>query len=131
MAQQNTTFSDINITPLTDIFLVLLIIMMVVGPMLDTHGIKLATPTLSTSETMTESPKVVRLVLTESGMVQHEGQPLPVATLPQWLGQQQTAYPDGVLIEADPNSTHQQLAGVMDAVQAANITKLAIVEKTS
>ena len=37
-------FSDINITPLTDIFLVLLIIMMVVAPLLDQQGLNLVVP---------------------------------------------------------------------------------------
>ena len=37
-------FSDINITPLTDIFLVLLIIMMVIAPMLDQQGLSLTVP---------------------------------------------------------------------------------------
>ena len=38
------TFNEINITPLTDIFLVLLIIMMVVAPILDQQGLKLTIP---------------------------------------------------------------------------------------
>ena len=38
------TFNEINITPLTDIFLVLLIIMMVIAPLLDQQGISLTAP---------------------------------------------------------------------------------------
>lgn len=38
------TFNEINITPLTDIFLVLLIIMMVIAPLLDQQGISLTVP---------------------------------------------------------------------------------------
>ena len=38
------TFNEINITPLTDIFLVLLIIMMVIAPILDQQGLSLAIP---------------------------------------------------------------------------------------
>ena len=38
------TFNDINITPLTDIFLVLLILMMVIAPILDQQGLTLAVP---------------------------------------------------------------------------------------
>ena len=38
------TFNEINITPLTDIFLVLLIIMMVIAPLLDKQGISLTVP---------------------------------------------------------------------------------------
>ena len=37
-------FTEINITPLTDIFLVLLIIMMVIAPMLDQQGLNLTVP---------------------------------------------------------------------------------------
>ena len=33
------TFNEINITPLTDIFLVLLIIMMVIAPLLDNQAL--------------------------------------------------------------------------------------------
>jgi biopolymer transport protein ExbD len=131
MASQQHTFSDINITPLTDIFLVLLIIMMVVGPMLDTHGLKLATPTLSTSDTVTESPKVAHLQLAANGRVSHEGQNLAVGALPTWLRSQQVRYPDGVVIETHPDATHGQLVSVMDAVQGAGITKLAVVEHAS
>ena len=38
------SFNEINITPLTDIFLVLLIIMMVIAPILDQQGLSLAVP---------------------------------------------------------------------------------------
>ena len=38
------SFNEINITPLTDIFLVLLIIMMVIAPMMDQQGLKLVVP---------------------------------------------------------------------------------------
>ena len=42
--KKRETFNEINITPLTDIFLVLLIIMMVIAPMLDTQGLSLEVP---------------------------------------------------------------------------------------
>ena len=38
------SFNEINITPLTDIFLVLLIIMMVIAPLLDQQGLNLTVP---------------------------------------------------------------------------------------
>ena len=41
---KNALFTEINITPLTDIFLVLLIIMMVIAPMLDQQGLNLTVP---------------------------------------------------------------------------------------
>ena len=44
------SFNEINITPLTDIFLVLLIIMMVIAPLLDQQGLNLAVPEIVTQE---------------------------------------------------------------------------------
>ena len=44
MGRNRDTFNEINITPLTDIFLVLLIIMMVIAPMLDQQGLNLTVP---------------------------------------------------------------------------------------
>ena len=44
MSRERNTFNEINITPLTDIFLVLLIIMMVIAPLLDQQGLNLAVP---------------------------------------------------------------------------------------
>ena len=43
---ERKTFNEINITPLTDIFLVLLIIMMVIAPLLDQQGLNLAVPNM-------------------------------------------------------------------------------------
>ena len=43
-SRERNTFNEINITPLTDIFLVLLIIMMVIAPLLDQQGLNLAVP---------------------------------------------------------------------------------------
>ena len=44
MVRERDTFNEINITPLTDIFLVLLIIMMVIAPLLDQQGLNLTVP---------------------------------------------------------------------------------------
>ena len=44
MSRNRDTFNEINMTPLTDIFLVLLIIMMVIAPMLDQQGLNLTVP---------------------------------------------------------------------------------------
>ena len=43
-------FNEINITPLTDIFLVLLIIMMVIAPLLDNQGLNLTVPEIVKQE---------------------------------------------------------------------------------
>jgi biopolymer transport protein ExbD len=49
--------SDINVTPMVDVMLVLLIIFMVIGPMLD-HGIKVIVPESRNAE---KDPKIASL----------------------------------------------------------------------
>ena len=53
------SFNEINITPLTDIFLVLLIIMMVIAPMMDQQGLK---PVSYTHLTLPTSDLVYRRI---------------------------------------------------------------------
>ena len=60
------TFNEINITPLTDIFLVLLIIMMVIAPMLDQQGLNLAIPDyVEKTDDKPNDNKILTVVVTE------------------------------------------------------------------
>ena len=52
-------FTEINITPLTDIFLVLLIIMMVIAPLLDQQGLNLAVPEVVNEEQIVKDSKIM------------------------------------------------------------------------
>ena len=57
------TFSDINITPLTDIFLVLLIIMMVIAPLLDQQGLNLTVPENVAQEQASKDTKILTVTV--------------------------------------------------------------------
>ena len=61
------TFNEINITPLTDIFLVLLIIMMVVAPMLDQQGLSLAVPSATEAQEVAKESKILTLDVNDDG----------------------------------------------------------------
>lgn len=119
-------FTDINITPLTDIFLVLLIIMMVVAPMLDSKGLKMMVPSVSSSKSVEQDPKVMVLQITESKGANFEDKPVDMETLQQVMFMVKEKYPDGLLIKAAPNAAHGQVVKAMDAARAAGITKIAV-----
>ena len=57
------SFNEINITPLTDIFLVLLIIMMVIAPLLDQQGLNLAVPEVVNQEQIAKDSKNYEFLL--------------------------------------------------------------------
>ena len=59
------TFNDINITPLTDIFLVLLILMMVIAPILDQQGLSLAVPEYVEENQQNKDAKILTVQVTE------------------------------------------------------------------
>ena len=60
------TFNEINITPLTDIFLVLLIIMMVIAPLLDQQGISLTVPeNVEQSQMNDKESKILTVMVTK------------------------------------------------------------------
>ena len=56
------TFNEINITPLTDIFLVLLIIMMVIAPLLDQQGLNLTVPEMVDQEQVKDDTGILLTV---------------------------------------------------------------------
>ena len=60
------TFNEINITPLTDIFLVLLIIMMVIAPMLDKQGISLSVPENVEQSQIDKDPQILTVTVTSN-----------------------------------------------------------------
>ena len=82
------SFNEINITPLTDIFLVLLIIMMVIAPMLDQQGLNLAVPEVVKQEQIQKDPKIMNVVVTENNKILWNGEALESENLEQFFSEQ-------------------------------------------
>ena len=122
-------FSEINITPLTDIFLVLLIIIMVVAPMLETKGLPLALPKISTQQTTTPPAKEDQLVLTlqADGVLLVDGRPIVADAMVTTLKSLAPSKPDGVQLQVHPQASHQKFAGVLDAITQAGASPLSVV----
>ena len=127
-ASNRKPFNQINITPLTDIFLVLMIMMMVIAPMLDAQGLKLAVPTVSENDQVEEEPKTIRLEVHADGSYAIGEQALSAGQLRQHLRKIQAEYPDGLLIETDPTATHGMVVKAMDAARGAGIDKIAVTQ---
>jgi biopolymer transport protein ExbD len=119
-------FNEINITPLTDIFLVLLIIMMVVAPMLDTKGLKVAVPSTGPSPETKEEPKTIQLSIDASGQYAIAGATVSPMALITKFKELKGDKPDGLIISTNPEATHEALTRAMDAAQTAGITKVAV-----
>lgn len=118
--------SDINMVPLIDVMLVLLIVFMITAPLL-THSVKIDLPQAS-SEPTTEKPETVTLALDGSGRLFWNDQPLEDAALPERLARAAEATPQPELhLRADRDTRYQKLAEVMALAREAGIEKMGFI----
>jgi biopolymer transport protein ExbD len=124
-------FADINITPLTDIFLVLLIIFMVTTTAIaeagqDKGGFKVNLPKGSKGDAGEVARDLVVAILADGravvgGKVQDE------ATLVRTFEASAKLNPDTVLVvQADAGVPHGRVVDVMESARKAGLTRLAI-----
>jgi biopolymer transport protein TolR len=118
-----TALADINITPLVDVVLVLLLIFMVTAPVLQS-GIDVAVPQTRTVNQTVEERRV--LTLDKNQNVFLDDKPVNVHDLPEILSRSPNAK-QTVYVRADQRVPFGAFASVMDAVKQAGITNISIV----
>ena len=122
------TFNEINITPLTDIFLVLLIIMMVIAPILDQQGLSLAVPEYVEKSSIDKEAKLITIDVTSDDKYILDGDEISKQSLAEIIKEQLKLKPDGLLIQASGNSSHQSVVKLMDSARNAGVQSISIVE---
>lgn len=122
------TFNEINITPLTDIFLVLLIIMMVIAPLLDQQGLNLTVPENVAEEQVKKDTKILTVSVTPDDKYYIDGAEIPVNDLENTLKAQAQNYPDGMMISTDGNATHGAIVKLMDSARNSGIKSISVSE---
>jgi len=129
MPSERKTFNEINITPLTDIFLVLLIIMMVIAPLLDQQGLNLTVPENVVQEHITsQDAKILTVNVTSDNRYYVDGEEVFADDLEAFLKQVAKDYPDGLMIETDGDSTHGAIVKVMDSARNSGIKSISLSE---
>jgi biopolymer transport protein ExbD len=126
-------FGEINITPLTDIFLVLLIIFMVTSTALVEQGqggtgagVRVDLPKGAAHE-ITQAAKDFAVAITVEGQIVVEGKSVDLGQLRERLAQLIKATPQAqVIIQADMGTQHGKVVEVMEAAKAAGVERLAI-----
>ncbi len=128
MSRERNTFNEINITPLTDIFLVLLIIMMVIAPLLDQQGLNLTVPENVAEEQVQKDTKILTVDVSSDNRYFINGEEISADSLENTLKAQAKDYPDGLMIQTDGNSTHGAVVKVMDSARNSGITSISVSE---
>ena len=123
---QAKPFSEINVTPLVDVMLVLLVIFILTAPLL-TSAIRLDLPQSQASQAG-EAPESITLSLTTTGDIFINDKPVSMAELPNALQQVAILKPQvEVQLRADQAVPYGQVLNLMGLAQQAGLTRIGFV----
>jgi biopolymer transport protein ExbD len=121
--------AEINITPLTDVFLVLLIIFMVTSSVLSQMGIQVQLPKSNQASESNQSPGVIVTVNSE-GQIFVNGSPVDDAKLGATLQAALAKSADKtVILEGDRRAVLGTIVHVMDEGKKAGASRFAVATK--
>lgn len=122
---KNALFTEINITPLTDIFLVLLIIMMVVAPTFQDNDTSIVMPEINSGLSIEQ--KNATISVNKDGVLYLNGTVLKKEDLVQALVdlKPELETPE-VVVKADASVKSSEIMNIMNAAQEAEFKKLIV-----
>jgi biopolymer transport protein ExbD len=133
LSDEEGIFAEINITPLTDIFLVLLIIFMVTSSVMADagarSGLRVNLPKGATKEVQI-SKKDLTIAMAPDGKMVVRGQAVDAAQLQKLLDEAKAENPETqVIIQADETTHHGRVVSVMELAKTVGLHRLAIATK--
>ncbi|MFA6213374.1 MAG: biopolymer transporter ExbD [Candidatus Obscuribacterales bacterium] len=126
-------FTEINVTPLTDVFLVLLVIMILIAPLVNQAVLKVDPPQIGQKQPdqKKDDDKITADVL-KTGEIKINGQvmnPGDTTTIMRAIQAEQskTGKKDlPLILNSDEDALQKHVVAVMDAAAGCNITKMSI-----
>ena len=126
MGEGDEVMSEINVTPLVDVMLVLLVVFIVTAPLL-TNAIKVNLPDTAQT-TAPEDPKAITVSVDPQGKIFVDKRELPLAALEAELVRMKQADPGlALFLQADDAARYGIVAKVMAQIERAGIDKLAVI----
>jgi biopolymer transport protein ExbD len=122
--------AGINITPFTDVVLVLLIIFMIATPLLMLEGIRISLPAVNDQVSTAENEEVfVSISISAEGTISVDGQERDLNDLKPILQQIVRVDPGSVIaIGAHHDALYEWVVRVIDIVRAAGIARYVLVK---
>ncbi len=116
--------SAINVTPLVDVMLVLLVVMMVTAQYVASQTVPMDLPKASTGENKSAAPLAISI--DAAGAIFLDGERLSKADLKQRLHAGSRGTERSALIAADGSAQHRVVVSVIDVLRQEGISKLAL-----
>jgi biopolymer transport protein ExbD len=121
---QQDMMSEINVTPLVDVMLVLLVVFIITAPLLTPQSLKITLPrTAALPSDNRQLP--VHLVVDARGQVEMDGRVVTDAELGNILRKRAADPALQVRIDADQSAPYGRVAQLMALAQQAGVTRLA------
>ncbi len=118
--------ADINMTPLIDVMLVLLVIFIITAPLF-THAIRLDLPKVAAAPAP-QTPKTITLSIDDAGRLYWDGRPLSLDALRAALADAgKAAQPPELHLRASRSTRYEIIAQVMGAAQQAGLDRIGFV----
>lgn len=122
---EDEPISAINVTPLVDVVLVLLIIFLITAPVIYQSAIKVQLPRARTGQEAEKTP--YQFTLTKEGELVWDKEKMDWATLGQRLaGLGDRAVEQTAVISADEATPHGSVIRLMDTLRQAGLTRFAL-----
>jgi biopolymer transport protein TolR len=119
--------SDINVTPLVDVMLVLLIIFMITAPMLH-QGIEVALPRADAEPLQLREESPIVLSIRQDGMVYLADEPVHPTRLEEVLVPMLESRPgEPVFVKGDRGVEYGRVVEVLDLLHRAGVTRIGMV----
>ena len=130
-----TALAEINVTPLVDVMLVLLVIFMVTAPILQT-GIQVNLPKTREAQANEATPQALIISVDKEGSIylsgKDEQQPINVNDLSKLLGERLTNAKDRrVYLRGDGETPYRVIAYVLDQAKRVNANVSLVTEPTA
>lgn len=124
--KQGKLVSEINVTPLVDVMLVLLIIFMVSAPMMK-EGMKVDLPEVQARALQTQDQDMI-ITIGKDRAIDINGSPIDLARLDMILDQiRQQRRVESVFLQADQSIPYGYVVEVMALIRSTGLTKIGLV----
>jgi biopolymer transport protein ExbD len=118
--------AEINMTPLIDVMLVLLVIFIITAPLF-THAIRLDLPKVS-SQAVRETPETINLSIDGAGKLYWNDKPIALDQMrAQFVAEGKRAEPPEIHLRASKDTRYDVIAQVMGAAQGAGLNRIGFV----
>ncbi len=135
LARQQKPISEINVTPMVDVMLVVLVIFMVTAPMLppiEQSSLDVSLPDAQSSEVVSLGPSSIEVTISNSGEIQVGSQAVTLEDISAYIEEVSAGAPDPKLfLRADSNASYARVFEVMGVLNRAGFSDIGLVGEVS